>query len=144
MPLVASTNPLALGYPLLGPSRHVRAYHCMPYSSPALAFSAAIHFAIKCFAPRSAVLRYPPSSWAAVVHRSALMPKVLRSSRKYAIHYFSWLPTQPAPPTNNSPNIRHFGSPISSIRTINPANKIRLLRKVASMLSLPVFISVSR
>ena len=27
-----STSLLALGYPLLGPSRHVRAYHCMPYS----------------------------------------------------------------------------------------------------------------
>ena len=25
-----STSPFALGYPLLGPSRHVRAYHCMP------------------------------------------------------------------------------------------------------------------
>ena len=25
-----STNPLALGYPLFGPSRHVRAYDCMP------------------------------------------------------------------------------------------------------------------
>ena len=25
-----STSPLALGYPLLGPSRHVRAYYCMP------------------------------------------------------------------------------------------------------------------
>ena len=24
-----STSPLALSYPLLGPSRHVRAYHCM-------------------------------------------------------------------------------------------------------------------
>ena len=28
-----STSPLALGYPLLGSSRHVRAYNCMPYSS---------------------------------------------------------------------------------------------------------------
>ena len=26
-------DPLALGYPLLGPSRHVRAFHCMPQSS---------------------------------------------------------------------------------------------------------------
>ena len=26
-------EPLALGYPLLGPSRHVRAFHCMPQSS---------------------------------------------------------------------------------------------------------------
>ena len=27
-------SPLALGYPLLGPSHHVRAHYCMPYSSP--------------------------------------------------------------------------------------------------------------
>ena len=30
----STTNTLALGYPLLGPSRHVRAYYCMPQSSP--------------------------------------------------------------------------------------------------------------
>ena len=29
-----STNLLALGYPFLGPSRHVRAFCCMPWSSP--------------------------------------------------------------------------------------------------------------
>ena len=58
--------------------------------SPALVFSAAIHFAMKCSAPCSAVLRHSPSSWAAVVHWSALMPKALRSSRKHSIHSFSW------------------------------------------------------
>ena len=56
---------------------------------------------------------------------------------------FSWPPTQPAPLTI-SPNIAHFGSLVSSMRATNPANKIRLLRKVASMLSLPVLRSVSR
>ena len=35
------------------------------------------------------------------------------------------------------PNITHFGSLVSFMRATNPANKIRLLRKVASMLSLP-------
>ena len=55
---------------------------------------------------------------------------------------FFLAPTQSAPPTI-SPNITHFGSPVSSMRATNPANKIRLLRKVVSMLSLPVFISVS-
>ena len=50
-------------------------------------------------------------------------------------------PPQSAPPTN-SPNITHFGSLVSSIRATNPANKIRLMRKVASTLSLPVSISV--
>ena len=136
-----STSPLALGYPLLGNSGHVRAYHCMPYSS--LGFSAAIHFAMKCCAPCSAVLRHSPSSWAAVVHWSALMPKALRSSRKHPIHSFSWPPTQPGPPTISS-NITHFGRLVSSMRAANPANEIRLLRKFASMLSLPVLTSVSR
>ena len=59
------------------------------------------------------------------------------------IHSFSWPPTQPAPPAN-SPNITNFGSLVSSMRATNSANKIRLLRKVASILSLPVLISVSR
>ena len=56
---------------------------------------------------------------------------------------FFLAPTQPAPPTN-SPNITHFGSLVSSMRATNPVNKIRLLRKVAYMLSLPVLISMSR
>ena len=50
-----STSPLALGYPLLGPSRHVRAY-TTACRSPALVFSATIHFAMKCSALCSAVL----------------------------------------------------------------------------------------
>ena len=109
----------------------------------ALAFSAANNFAMKCSAPCSAVLRHSLSSWAAVVHWSALMPKARRSSRKHAIHFSPWPSTQLAPPTN-SPNITRFGSLVSSMRATNPANKIRLLRKVASMLSFPVLISVSR
>ena len=120
--------------------------HATACRSPALASSAAIHFAMKCSAPCSAVLRRPPSSWAAVAHWSALMSKYLRLPRKHPIDYFSCPPPQPAPPTN-SPNITHFGrlfgSLVSFIRTTTPANKIRLLRKVASMLSLPVLISVS-
>ena len=47
---------------------------------------------MKCSAPCSAVLRHCPSSWAAVVHRSALIPKALRSSRKHPIHSFSCPP----------------------------------------------------
>ena len=38
--------------------------HTTACRSPALAFSAAIHFAMKRSAPRSAVLRYSPSPWA--------------------------------------------------------------------------------
>ena len=111
--------------------------------SLALAFSTAIHFAMKRSASCSAVLRHPPASWAAVVYWSALMPKALRSSRKHPIHSFSCPLPSPRPPIN-SPNITHFGSLVSSMRTTNPANKIHLLRKVASILSLPVLRSVSR
>ena len=75
-----STSPLALGYPLLGPFHHVRATTAC--RSPALVFCATIHLAMKCSAPCSTVLRHSLSSWAAVVHRSALVPKALRSSTK--------------------------------------------------------------
>ena len=117
--------------------------HTTACHSPALAFSAAIHFAMKRSAPCSAVLRHSPSFWAAVVHWSALISKALRSSRKHSIHYFSCPPTQPTPPTS-SPNITHFGSLVFSMRATNTANKIRLLRRFASMLSRPVLTSVSR
>ena len=82
---------------------------------------------------------FPLVLWAAVVHWSALMPKAPRSSRKHPSTHSSssWPPTQPAPPTS-SPNITHlFGSTVSSMRAINPTNKIRPLRKVASMRSFP-------
>ena len=109
--------------------------HTTACLSPALAFSVTIHFAMKCSAPCSAVL-HSPSSWAAVVHWSALTPKALRLSRKHPIHSFSLRPTQPEPPTI-SPNITHFGSLVSPMRATYPANKVCLLRKVASMLSYP-------
>ena len=83
-----STNTLALGYPLLGPSRHVSGTllpHACRSHSPALFFSAAINSVMKRSAPCSAVLRYSPSSWAAIVHWSALIPRALRLSRKHPI-----------------------------------------------------------
>ena len=135
-----STSPLALGCPLLGPSRHVPAYHCMPSSLGFLCNDPFRHVMFRPLFCRSASF---PSSWGAVVHWLALMPKALRSSRKHPIHSFPWPPTQPAPPTISS-NITHFSSLVSSMRATNPANKIRFLRKVASMLSLPVLRSVSR
>ena len=76
--------------------------------SPALAFSTAIHFAMERSASYSAILCHSPSSWAEVVHWSALIPKALRSSRRRPIYSFSCPPTQPAPPTS-SPNITPFG-----------------------------------
>ena len=59
--------------------RHTTSTACRINSSysPALAFSAAIHLAIKRPAPCSAILHHSPSSWAAVVRRSALIPKTL-------------------------------------------------------------------
>ena len=62
--------------------------HTTACRSPALAFPTAIHFAMK----HSAVLRHSPSSWAAVAHWSALMPKALRSSKKHPVHSFSCPP----------------------------------------------------
>ena len=44
----------------------------------------------------------------------------------------------------SSPNITRFGSLVSSMRATNPANRIRLLRSIASMLSIPVITRVSR
>ena len=117
--------------------------HTAKSRSPALNFSAAIHFAMKRSAPCSAVLRYPPLSWAAVVHWSELIPKALRSSWKHLIFYCSWPPTQPASPTT-SPNITHFGNLVSSMRATYPMNNIRVLRVVTSILSLPVLIIVTR
>ena len=93
------------------------------HTTPALVFSEAIHFAVKYSAPCSAVLRHSPSSWAAVVHWSALMPKALRSSRKHPIHSLL------APHTARA--LHHFSehhalrqSLVSSMRATNPANKI--------------------
>ena len=113
--------------------------------SLALAFSAVIPFAIERPAPCSTILRHSPLSWAAVVHWSALIPKTLRSSRKYPNHSFFCPPPpmQPAP-TNDSPDIAHFDSLVSSMLATNPANRIRFPRVITSMLSFPVFINVSR
>ena len=49
--------------------------------------------------------------------------------------FFLLPPAEPAPPTS-SPNITHFGSLVSSMRATNPVNRIRLLRSIASILSL--------
>ena len=92
------------------------------------------------------------------LHKSILRPLVLGCSRPLIVgvdtessevvqetpHPLLFLVlTQPASPTN-SPSITRFDSLISLMRATNPANKLLLLRKVASMLSLPVMISVSR
>ena len=60
-----STSPLALDYPLLGPPRGVRAYHCMPESS--LGFRCSDQFCHEMFRP--------------LIHRPAPFPLVLGYSR---------------------------------------------------------------
>ena len=49
-------------------------------------------------------------------------------------------PTQPAPLTTSS-NMMHFSSLVSSMRAINPVNRIRLLHIIASMPLLPVLVN---
>ena len=99
-----STSPLALGYPFLGPSRHVRAYQPLhAVRSPALAFSAGNDpFRHEMFRP--------------LFSRSAPFPLVLACSRPslvgvdaessgvvvqeiHPVHSFSWPPIKPASPT---------------------------------------------
>ena len=78
--------------------------------SPVLAFSAMIQFTMKRSSPCSAVLHHYPSSWAAVFHCWALMPRVLRSSRRHPIHYFSCPPHAAHAPYQFSENhaLRQF------------------------------------
>ena len=107
--------------------------------SPALASSAAIHFAMNYSAPCFAVLRRPPSSRAAVilVGVDAESSEVVQETPHPLLFFLA--PIQPTPPTD-SPNITHFGSPVPSVRATNPANKSPL-HEVASLLSLSVLIN---
>lgn len=70
--------------------------------------------------------------------------KALGSSTRNPIHSFSCPFTAGTAPVTRSPNITHFSGLGSSIRTTNPANRIRFLRIVASILSLGVFTKESR
>ena len=123
-----------------GHSRHVP-IHTTECRSPALAFSPATYFAMKRSAPCSSALRHSPSSWATVVHWSALIPKALRSWRRHPIHSFSCPSTQPALPIS-PPNITQFWNLASSMLATNPTNRIHLLRVIASIISVPVFTKV--
>ena len=74
-PLVASQQgrenqrePACFGLSYLSLVLPVTFGHTTACRSPALAFSAAIHFAMKCSVPCSTVLRHSSSSWATVVH----------------------------------------------------------------------------
>ena len=95
--------------------------HTTAYRSPALNFpAAAIHFILtdlKSSTTCSAVLCHSPSSRAAVVYWSALIPKALRSSGRHPIHYFPCSPGSRLPPPvlRKSPTL--FGSLVSFMRT---------------------------
>ena len=137
------TSTLSLSYyPLFGHPRQVR-IHIIACRSPALAFPAATHFAVKRPVSCSSALRHSPSSWATVLHWLALILEVLRSSTRHPIHSLSCPPSQAALPIS-PPNIAQFGSLVSSMPATNPANRIHLLRVIASMLSVPIFTQVSR
>ena len=146
-----STSPLALGYPLISPFRHVRTYYCMSQSSPGFLCSDPSRH--ETFRP---LFRRPaPSPLVLGCNRPLMIglgcsrPLIGNDAEGSEVvqetphPLFSLGPHTARPPTI-SPNITHFGSLVSSIGVTNPANKIRLLRKVASVLSLSALISVSR
>ena len=104
------------------------------YRNLALAFSEAIHFAMKRSVPYSAVLRH-----SAVVHWSSLIPKASRSSSRRPINSFFCLSTQHAHPHQCFFNTRHFGSLVPFIRTTNLANRIHLLHMITSIALISCF-----
>ena len=124
------TNMLGLNNCVLGPSRHVRAYYRMPLFSPDFLFSDP--FGHETF---RLLLRCLPLA-GVDTESSAIVQKIS--------HPLFFLPPHAARAPTKSPNIAHFGSLVSSMRATNPANSIRLLRIIASVLSLPAFMNVSR
>ena len=116
VPLIVASKPVrarllyATLYSLVLPVTFGHVSACI---NAALALSAAIHFVMKISAPCLAVLCHSPSSWAAILHLSGSMPKILRPSRRHPIYSFSCLHEETAPPTS-SPNITHFGNLVSS------------------------------
>ena len=103
-----NTSPLALGHPLVGPSRHDRTYYIQ--SSPGFCCSGQLRHETS--RPLFHRLRHSTSSWAVVVHWSALMPKALGSSRKHHITIFPGPRCSPRPSpilrtSRTSPVISH-------------------------------------
>ena len=126
----------SLGYPV--PFRHTTTCR-----SRALTFSAAIHFAMKRSTPCSAVSGYLSSSWAVVVYWSAWIPKAPRSSRKHTIHFFPGPSRSPRPPIvlRTSRTLAVFCPPKAPQI---PQSRYGSLCLIASMLSLPVFMTMTR
>ena len=116
--------------------------HTTACRSPALTFSAMIPFAMKLEAPCSAVLRHFPLVLGCSHPLVGVDTEISEVVHETPHPLFFLSPTQPAPPTP-FPNITHFGGLVSSMRATNPANKIRLLRIVTSMLSLSVLTNMS-
>ena len=86
-----------------------------------------------CFVPFFSILSCDPPLVGLDTESSEVVQKTPR------IHSFFCPPPPPPPrarkphPPRSSPNITHFDSLVSTMRAINPANRIRLLRDVASM-----------
>ena len=74
------------------------------------------------FRPSSTVLRHYTSSWAAVVHWSALMPKALRSSKKHP-HPLFFLP--PPPHTARAPHQFYEHYALRESRILHARHKSR-------------------
>ena len=121
--------------PLIGPPSQVRAYYCMSWSCTG--FLCSDPFLYETF--YLLFRRLAPFPLVLGCSRPLVGVKALRSSRNYPIQSFPRPLKQPAPPTN-SPNITHFGSLVSSMCATNSARRIHLLRIIALILSLPVFI----
>ena len=113
----------------LGTSSHVRAYHYACRSLD-LGLCTVIHFCHEMLRPL--FRRYAPFPLVLGCSRPLVGVDAESSEVVQEIPHphFSSPPTQSAPPPN-IPNITPFGSLVSSMRTTNPANTIRLLRKVA-------------
>ena len=109
--------------------------------SPTQTFSAAIHLAIKCFAP-SLFYRLAPFSLVLGCSRPLIGAHTESSEVVQQIpHPIVSLPPHADRAPSNFPSITHSGSLVSSMHAPNTVNRIRLLHTLDSMLSLPVYIN---
>ena len=125
-----SRSTLSLGHPLIGPSRHVRVYYCMPKSSPG--FLCSDLYCHETFRP---LFRRPAPFPLLPGCSSRPLVGVNTESSEFVQEtthpLFFRPPRQPAPLTSHM-NITHLGSLVSSMSATNPADRIHILRIIAS------------
>ena len=124
-----SANTLGSSYYLIGSSRHVCTNYYMPRSSPA-----AIRFTMKRSAPCSGLQ-------SSNGRRQYQNSKVVQETSNLLLFYLP--PIQLAPPCSFL-NITHRGSLVFSTHAIKASIRIQPLRINALMLSLPLFMRVSK